>query len=261
MKPPNHKYLFYTSANLLLFSSLQRYLKFILNLELNQKKETSSLSSQTLLVYHQEKENPELLNIMANNKNIKIILLGLDINCTINLLDFTNLKNNFISKLSEDSSTTTQLFTEDELKQKLKNFFHSHGGDSLFEYLNYVTYYFREGPMQFIYDNISCQDYKEKFLMIGLKNWKKFKTNYDNYKYFIKIYELPIKAEELEINILNAEKMIKKISDMSEQELLKENQKIFLDLVETLNKLNDILTSIFRNLSLGQHGLQNPISR
>lgn len=253
MKPPNHKYLFFTESHTLLFSSLQRYLNYILNLKLNpySEAELNSSSSTILLVYQEERENPRLLNVITSNSNLKLVVIGCSSNSTINLIDFANLKNNFSSELSNIDSQSHQLLSKDELKEKLKNFFHSHGEDSLFEYLNWTIYYLREGPTQFVTKNISFQDYNEKFLTVGIKNWNLFKSRYSKYKYFIKLSNVSSNSEKLETEINEADLYIYELSNMNEEIVLKKNEKYFSENIAKVEKIIEVLNALYREFKFG----------
>jgi len=261
MKPPNHKYLFFTESHSYLFFSLQRYFKCILNLKLNPFSQTDLLTSTALLIYQEEKENPELLKILSNHKNIKIILLGFDNNCTINLLDFTNLKNNFTLKLSEDSSSTTQLFTEDELKEKLKNFFHTHGEDSLLEKLNWVKYYLSNGPRLLQQNEISLSDYKEKFFKTGKQYWNSFVGQVNQYEIYFQILGLKVEIDEVISLQDQFAQFVVVLENYPQHSGVHINEPLIKKNIDLSKIIEQILIKIKKDLNIGVSGFQNPGSR
>lgn len=258
MKTLNHKYLFFRKLHPILFSSLHRYFKYILNQKLNPFSAVELVTSlTTILVYQEEKENPELLNIIADNRDIRIVVLGFDSNSTINLCDFVNLKNNFLSALSDDSSLSSELFTKEELIEKLKNFFQSHGEDSLFEYLNWTYYFLSNGPEQFIKNEITYEEYQEAFLAPGLKKWDYFKTRFVKYKDIIKLSIYKATLDELENEINEADNYINDLSRMNREKILLENINFYIEKIEKVKKIDDILATVYRKLSFGQSSFQN----
>jgi len=262
MTTPNHKYFFYTGSHSLLFSSLHRFFDYILNRKLNPFSVAELVASlTTILVYQEEKENPELLKIIADNRNIRIVILGFDSNSSINLCDFVNLKNKFVFELRNNDSRSHQLFTDEELKEKLKNFFHSHGDDSLFEYLNWTYYFLSNGPEQFIKNEITYEEYQEAFLIPGLKKWDYFKSRFVKYKDIIKSSIYKATQDELEIVINEADNYINELSRMDREKILSENIDFYNEKIEKVKKIDDILSAFYRKLSFEGSPLQNTTGR
>lgn len=256
MKPPNHKYFFVTDSHTLLFSSLQRYFKYILNQKLNPFSATESGSSNNVLfVYQEEKENPELLNIIVNDSNINVVVIGYDSNSTINIVDLANLKNNFKSELNTADYKSHQLFTEEELKEKLKNFFQSHGEHSLLEKLSWVKYYLSNGPRLLLQNEISSDEYQTKFLNLGKQYWQSFIKQVNQYKIYFQFLGLKDEIDEiihLQNKFIQYLIVIDNWSNNSETEI---NESLIQKNVDLLKKIEQIFIKIKEDLKIDVPGV------
>lgn len=249
---------FFTNNKVLLLASLQRYSRYILSQELKTFSKSELLtSSDTILVHQNEREAPELLNFLANKQDAKIVIVGFNDSAFLNLIDLSNLKNNLEQIISSAKLNSTQLFTEEELKEKLKNFFHSHGEDSLFEYLNYTTYFLDSGIKQLLSNDISYEEFKNVFLLPGLKNWDKFNLRFLKYKDILKlsIYKPIVNSFEIAIN--DANEFISRLSDMSQEEICKNNIKNFVENIDKVKLVEKILTEFFKRIYIGETHIQN----
>jgi hypothetical protein len=251
------KYSFFTVSNTALFSSLQRYFRYILNQKLNSYSETAFLTSSVLLVHQEEKQNLDVLELVANNNDIKIIILGYDNSSTINLIDFGYLKENFSKVISKGEIYYKKLFSEEELKEKLKNFFHSHGEDSLFEYLNWTYYFLKNGPVQFLSNQTTYEEYINAFLKPGLKKWDYFKSRFLRYKFFIRMSNFEAILKKLETAINEADNYITLLSKLSEEKILRENINFFSQNIEKVTIIDEILNDFYRGHFLGATQIQN----
>ncbi len=252
----------FTETNETLFASIKRYFNYILNQKLNPFSATESdASHKVLFVYQEEKENPKLLNIIVNERNINVVVIGYDSNSTINIVDLANLKNNFESELSNADFESHQLFTEEELREKLKNFFHSHGEYSLLEKLNWVNYYLSNGPRLLLQNEISSDDYQTKFLNLGKRYWQSFVKQVNQYKIYFQFLGLKDEIDEV-INLQN--KFIQfliVIDNWSKNSETEINESLIQKNVDLLKKIMQILIKIKKDLEIGVPGLQNPGSR
>lgn len=258
MKSLNHKYLFFAESHKLLFSSLKRYFNYILNQKLNPFSATESGSlNKVLFVYQEEKENSELLNILVNNSNIEVVVIGYDTNSTINIVDLASLKNNFESELNNADFKPHQLFTVEELKEKLKNFFHSHGEDSLFECLNSVRYYLSNGINQFRNNEITFSDYELYFFVPGVKKWDYFLSRLLKYSNIIKLSNYSSTINELDEIVKSTTKNIQRLTILKDENIFNETDIFFESLIDNLKRIDNILIAFYRKLSFGQSSVQN----
>lgn len=246
---PKKEYIFYyTNDSENLYKSLSRFFNHLLHNKLSSLIEQELPdSNQVIFIHRDEREYPELLKIITTS-NIKTITLGFDNDSSVNLIDFANLKENFLKVFTQGKLTNKELFSEDEIKEKLKNFFHSHGEDSLFEYLNWTIYYLREGPIQFITGNISYQELVANFIKNGAKNWDKFKSRYLKYMLFIKISKYHVDFNEIEKEVNESDKFVCILKEMSEKELQKKDENYFRESIAKIEKVNHIVLGFYRNL-------------
>ncbi|MEM4230814.1 MAG: hypothetical protein QXF25_02980 [Candidatus Pacearchaeota archaeon] len=249
---------YYTKHHPYLFISLKKYFKYIINVQLNFLTINSEVNKNAVVfLLNDEKEEKELLDLLIENMGIKVVTLGYDDNSSINIINFSSLKNRLQKILDSNYKDLKPLFTEEEIKEKLKSFFHSHGEDSLFEYLNWTIYYLREGPIQFISGNINYMEYVENFIKNGLINWDKFKSRYLKYKFYIKISKYHVNFNEIEKEVNESDKYVCYLSEFSEEELLNRDENFFRESIDKIEKVNHIIVRFYRNLPLGQPTLQN----
>jgi len=262
MKSFESKYLFFAVSSTTLFSSLQRYFRYLLNQKLNPFSATESDASHNVLfVYQEEKENPELLNIIVNDSNINVVVIGYDSNSTINIVDLANLKNNFESELSNADFKSHQLFTEEELREKLKNFFQSHGEYSLLEKLNWVKYYLSNGPRLLLQNEINTSEYETKFYKLGKQYWASFIRQVNQRKIYFQLLELKDEIDEV-IGLKNQfDHFVISLDNWSLHPEVKINEPLIQKNVDLLKKIEQILIKIKKDLDIGVPGLQNPGSR
>jgi len=262
MKPPNHKYLFFSVSRTLLFSSLQRYFNYILNQKLNPfSAAESDASHNVIFVYKEEKENPELLKILVNNSNIEVVVIGYDSNSTINIVDLANLKNNFESELSNADFKPHQLFPEEELKAKLKNFFHSHGEDSLLEKLNWVKYYLSNGPRLLLQNEINTSEYETKFYKLGKQYWTSFIRQVNQYKIYFQLLGLKDEIDEV-ISLKNQfDQFVITLDNLSQHPEVQINEPFIQKNIDLLKIIDQILIKIKKDLDIDVSDVQNPGSR
>ena len=255
------KYLFFTKDYLQIFNSLDRYFRYLFNknILLIQQAEIIKQAS-LLLILREERDNPQLLNIVTQT-NIDVITLGFDNDndSSVNLIDFANFKENFSKVLTQGKTYFNELFSEEELKEKLKNFFHSHGEDSLFEHLNWSYYFLSNGPEQFIKSEITYDEYRKDFLSPGLKNWERFKSRFYKYRDIIKLSNYKATLNELESAINEADSYVTKLSGLTGQNLIEEKSNFFKENVEKFKRIDDILSAFYRKLSFAVSPLQNTI--
>lgn len=247
---------YFTRPNTYIFNSLKRYFKYVSSQSLICISTNFSLDDNDLLfILCEEKDDNELINFLVDNPEIKVITFGFNDNSSIDIIDLCNLKNSIQRIIRGNFENVKPLFTNEEIKEKLKNLFHSHGEDSLFEYLNWTVYYLREGPIQFLTKNISYSDYEEKFLAVGLKNWNLFKSRYLKYRYFIKHSNIYSSFEELETAINEADLYINNLSKMNEEKILEKNENFFYENIAKVQNISDILVVIYKDFQLGKTSL------
>jgi hypothetical protein len=252
---------YYTNDSKNLYKSLRRFFNYLLNQNLTGFNEQGSFeSNQGIFICKDEKDNPEPLKIIAQS-NIKTITLGFDYNSSLNLLDFANLKENFYKVITNRELYFKELYLEEEIKEKLKNFFHSHGGDSLFEYLNWTYYFLSNGVEQFIKNEITYEEYQQAFLMPGLKKWDYFKSRFVKYKDIIKFSIYKATLDDLKIAINEADNYINELSRMDKEEILRGNIDFYNEKIEKVKKIDDILSRFYRKLSFEGSPLQNTSGR
>ncbi len=246
-----------TLNNHQLFNSLTRYFNCILKSQLIPLSNLDLLTENSMLFIHKDdKENPELLKALLNKGNLKIFTIGFDEHSAIDLVNLSNLKTNISNILNQVA--VQSLLSDDEIKEKLKNFFHSHGEDSLFEYLNWTIYYIGNGPVQFIQNTINYDEYINLFLTPGLKRWEYFKTRFYKYKEIIKISIYASELSFLEEAINAADSYIMNLKKMNVDDMQKNNIAFYEFNIGKFKKIEDIIGKIYRIWSFGKSPLQNP---
>lgn len=253
------KFYYYSRHNTNLFNSLKRYFKYILNVQLNFLTINSEANKNVVLfLLNDEKEEKELIDVLISNEEIKVVTLGIDNKSSINIINLTSLKNFLQKIINGNYEDLKPLFTEEEIKERLKSFFHSHGEDSLFEYLNWTIYYFLNGPLQLITSNISYNDYLTSFISKGLMNWKNFKEKFLKHMYIIKFSNLQLNYCEIKNLVNEFDLYVDKLYGMPFDEIIKKKEKLFFNNIDKVRRIADILEEIYRNLSFGRPTLQNP---
>lgn len=237
---------FFTKTNPWLFFSLQRFFKYVLNQELKEFTSNAEfLDDDILIIYYDDRENQELQNFFLNNKIPRKYLVGYDQNGLIDLLFTDKLKTELAA--IQSNTTSFQLFTDDEIKEKLKQLFHSHGQESLFEKLSKCQYYLVNGINLFLINELDRDTVNESFLKPGIENWVKYKERFYNYEYYIKIYSKKADWEKLtKLNLLVDDIIIEVKRFTNFDEVLVSEEKV-VTFVVCFNQLNEILL----NFSIG----------
>ena len=257
MHPKKEYIYYYTNDSKNLYKSLRRFFNYLLHQKLSSLNEQElPMSNQVIFFRRDERENPELLKIIIQS-NIKTLTLGFDNDSSVNLVDIANLKENFLKVISQGKLYYKELFSEEELKAKLKNFFHSHGEDSLFEYLNWTYYFLSNGPEQFIKNEITYEEYQTNFLSPGLKNWDLFISRFHKYRGIIQLCNYKATLNELENAINEADSYVNMLSGLTSKNLIESKINFFKENVEKFKRIDDILGTFYRKLSFEGSPLQN----
>jgi len=260
MDSTGNKYLFYTKEYSPLFTSLQRYFNYILKQELNLLSQIELLTStNAILVYQEERENPDLLKIVANNSNIKIIVVGFDSNSSLNLMDFSNIKNNLSKIICSEGSQQTQVFTEIELIDKIQNFFKGHGEESIFQVLNAVVYCFQNYEFYKL-GGLTDEEYKDYYVVPAKSQWDKFLIRFDKYKVYLRLLGYNVEVSEIDNYCVILDEFVKNSSELieaketgDENNLAKVKKNLGL-----IKKIDYFFTTISNKLGLMDAPIQSP---
>jgi hypothetical protein len=258
MNSTRNKYYCFTKDYLYLFTSLQRYFNFILKKELNILSQTELLTStDTVLVYQEERENSELLKVFTDNKVLKIVV-GLDNNSFMNLIDLSHLKNNLLQAINKSGSRPSKIFTEAELKNKINYFFKGHGEESIFQVLNAVMYCFQNYDF-YKAGGLTDEEYKNLFIQPCKMQWAKFLIRFNKYKVYLRLLghdKEIIKIEEycviLDEFVKNSDKLIMMKQAKGDTNLAKVQKTLGL-----LKNIDYFFTKISNKLGLMDAPLQD----
>lgn len=248
MTNKSNQYYLLTQSSMPLFVSIQRFFKYVLNLELKKFNYDSEISINDILITSDdERDNPELLDFLVERNISKIIRIGFDNNGTINLLDLNNLKANLESLLTCDAAS--HIFSEDEVNYKLKNLFHSHGQDSLFEKLSNCQYYISNGIKLYQMGDLDEETFQQNFIKPGIDNWNLFKERINRYHYFLFKKCMKNETERIFQLISSVDHLLeKKLDDINNgQKSLEENN--LDEFVALINQIAEILLNVYGELT------------
>lgn len=241
-------FLYYTLNNKNLFNSLTRYFKQILNSQLIPlSKSNNSVDNCILLVHFDERENPKLLDVLSRNNSIKFILIGHDNRSTIDLIDLSKIKKKILNAINQVDKNRGFLFTKAELKEKLKNFFHSHGEESIISDLNFIHYAVSNYSL-YVYDEIDYENYYSSFLIPAIKRFSSIEAKLVRFSPFIVMSGF---GEELSV-LIEKFPELKTFFKSIDTDLLRQKNAESVKNIElilaSLSEINDILNKIFNKL-------------
>jgi hypothetical protein len=178
---------YYTNSQHELFNSVERYFHFILNYKLSpiDRQSPGVKRNSRLLVWSEEKEQPEFLNIVNTRQQKSVITLGVDETFAINLLHLDKLNLSLTNILNIPDGQHQPPFTREELLLKAQSFFKSHGEESLLSSLNWTIYYISNGPVLFKNGECTWNEYQTNYLNPGVANWKAFKEKLAKYGIYL----------------------------------------------------------------------------
>jgi hypothetical protein len=233
----------------LLFDSLKRYFKYILecNLESVEEGIYSSVNTLKIFLLNELHVKEEFVIEYSDLTNYSIVLLGLGDPNSLNLLEFSQLSNNLKNLLN--LSFSQQLFSDDEIKSKLKNLFHSHGQDSLFEKLSNCQYYISNGIKLYSIGELDEETFQHNFIKPGKDSWNLFKERLNRYRYFLHQKCQINEIDEIFLLISSIDQLLDKMIDniKSGEKSFEENN--LDEFIALINQINEILLQIYRNLS------------
>lgn len=232
-------------------ASLKKYLNYVLNwnviqLTENQQNQTSSI---IILIDEDIEINNQLLKKITKLNKYKIIVLGKrNINNTnyINILEITNF-NNMLNKYTNNlERNLNDLFFIKSIEEKVDIFFKGHGKCSLFDGLNWTSYYISNGIKLYNRNKLNWKEFSETYLQPGIDYWGNFQNRFNKYKSYLII--LGFQKEVLNIfkkvedfnnfaDILKKsdQKNVKKIDNNA----LKNNINILGEIDKQLNKIKN----------------------
>jgi hypothetical protein len=242
---------FTTAGSAFLFKSIVRYLTNVLGIpiqNISADSWTPDSNPVHILILKEERTEADFLRRVYSPRNCNYIVLRYGEGPGVNLLNLSGLKDQFLIAFRPE--VNAQLFTESELRTLLKRFFTSHGGDSLFESLNWVTYYLQNGVDELQTGKINFDGY-QCFLTPGLKKWSEFKSRFEKYKFIAAFSSFAEDFINLNIlvNVVDADiKHIKALNEVGVISLKKNN---IAEYLENIRKIDYILTEILRNIGYG----------
>lgn len=257
------KNLYFTYNNKLLFSSFNRYLKFIFNSGI----QSIDLLQVDLNVVHkifvlqEEKENPEFLKLIEILPITKFIVIDYNGDSNLNLLDQFRLYTRTQEILKPDYIPIVPLFTQTELILKVKNFFKGHGEKSLFSGLDWARYFLSNGPILYNQNEITHDEFTKNFLSPGISYWINFCERFNRYNIYLKLLKYKNEVEAIKSLILKFNNFIPKLNELSLPDVKSELTKYSSENIGILSKIDEILTTISRDLNIGEFPVQNFSSR
>lgn len=237
----------FTGNNPELFSSLRRYFYYVLGCDLKPIQSVIGLIHDAIiLLLNEEKVKENFVSryyelLLLNNQ---IILFGFSGEEKLNLMQFSKLKS-LLSDI-DISPVYPPLFTIDEIKEKLKNFFHSHGEESIFSDLNFIQYAVGNYSL-YLYDEIDFENYHAAFLKPAIKRFQSFETKLNKYSDYIILAGYEEEILLLRDSIPNLKNLFVEVNLASEEKNDKSVKKIEL-IIGSLTEINDILNKIFNKL-------------
>jgi hypothetical protein len=258
MERTEREYYYYTKNHYLLFHSLQRYLKYILDIDLIEYSDSSGINKNDILfIYSEERENTSLLNLLTSVNSI-IVTLGVSNKYMINLLDTSILKMKFTSVLDANSRIHHPPFSQEELNKKIDLFLKDHGPSSLFERLNNLRYYIVNGIKMYITGDLRFDESKEDFLLKGIESWQGFIARFKKYSPYLILAGYRTKMEEIKTNSDLFNNFINDLDLSLTRDKIEISSEILNQNIELLKKIDEILSGISKELGGSNELLQDP---
>lgn len=252
---------FFTNRYQRLFKSLQRFTKYTCNKTLYDYNKIDAKKDHKLKIFicKDECENPGLLRVISDNfgRGNLFISLGYNDNSSVNLFDFANLHSRLQQVFEEKYVPDSPLFTEQELKEKISRFFKSHGQESLFDGLNWVRYYLKNGTLLLLQEEITIQEYQSKFYIPLLQYWDEFTTRFSKYKVYLKFLGYSSEINRIKKNTAEFGKFIENRLVIHDIQSISFNKQVVQNHTALLKELDNILTGIARDLEIGDQPVQN----
>lgn len=245
-------YHYYTKDYQRLFTSLERYFRFVLNHKLTpiNRKGSEDKKNICLLVWTEEKEQSEFPNIINIRQPKSVITLGVDDTCVINLLYLDELNLSLTNILNTSKGQIQPPFTREELLIKVQSFFKGHGEESLLSCLNWTMYYLSNGPKLLQANECTWDEYQTNFLRPGLNNWQIFTKRFEKYYIYLELLEFKKEVGEIKQQIMAFDQIANKF-EISNETAIKALNSVTLDeWFAGLLKIDEILVNIKNTLGV-----------
>ena len=251
-------YYYFNGNNVSLFRSLERYFRYVLDstLKLLHPQNVNSSKDFRILLLNDEKVKEKFRNNFSGLQNYSIILLSLSESNGLNLLQFSEYKNNLKEALN--SNLSMPLYTEAELKEKLKNFFKGHGEESILKTLSHVEYALTNYPA-YRAGLFTKLEYVNILLSKASKAWRNFIERFNKNRVYLELLGIKENIKELEIIINEICPFLTTFKENVKKDSISETEvKIILDKIK---KIDYFLIQISKELKLGDAPIQYSNSR
>lgn len=162
--------------------SLEHYFRYVFKRELTLIKDSLSDIKGYYILFILNNDSEEfgsLCKVLYNNK-IKISnirTLGSNNHSDVNLLDYKNIKSNFITCLNSEYQLKRKNIPW--VSDKISVFFKGHGDQSLLSCIGWVNYYLNNYFSLVSLGDIALDELNKTFLEPGILNWNEFVRKFE----------------------------------------------------------------------------------
>ncbi len=219
----------------------------IFDIEVSILKDKGTSNKSIIIIDEESSINEDLMTVFNDYSNLKIIIVGLSKKSNeyyVNLLDLSQLKNNFQNAFENKKTGLLPLLLLKNIKQQIRSLFKSHGEKSLFDLLNIIRQSVSIGPGLIKQDIVDWEEYEKNYLKPGLRNWEAFKIRFKKHKDYLKVCGFDNETDEIESNINNIQQYIDKLKTMTKDQVNRLNEDEIRLNADRLKNIDLVLTKI-----------------
>jgi len=227
--------------------AIRRFLKYVFNKDSSLLEKESVLDNSTVLIDEDSPVDKDWLDFFTKYSNTTKVILGISRKSNevyVNLLDLSHIKINFQTAIHSRETGTSPLLFIRNIEQKITSLFKAHGEKSIFDLLNKTRQAICNAPELIKNDLIDWKEYKESYIISGIKNWEAFKKRFNKYKDYLEVCGFDNEIDEVESNINNIQKYIDKLRSLTKDQVNRLNEDEIPLNADHLKNIDHVLTKI-----------------
>lgn len=245
----------FLSTNKSTVKVLSRYCRYVMNWhiidyisgEISGKKQIVFMIDEDVCLG--EKEIKAILSF----SNPKIIIFGIRSvhkSNYINLLAFSELKNNLVIALENARSAGKFILNIKDVNSKVRTFFKGHGERSLFACLTDARHYCVNGINLYRTAEITDNDYQNVFKKYGHEGWQTFISRFEKYKIYLDLAGYKSEIVSIDDLVQKFNSWWESVYKMNKDDLIHIEEKSIHESSGWLKSIDAILMKIKQELNI-----------
>jgi hypothetical protein len=242
-------YLF-TKKHQSLFPSLSRYFRFIFGITLFSACIEKDDIQPVVILFEDEKEDLCVMKTIADNEDVRIIILGLSTKSPISLIKLSEFNMRLKIAINNPAIAKSMLYKPEELIPMVSSFFRTHGKSSILQDLTNTIYYLKNGILMFQSKDLDWDDAETKFLRPAAHWWNVFVERIDRYQSCFILLGMGADIQEINDNVALLSEFISTIKKFDRQIIQGLRIETIEQIIGCLGKIFDVLSNMGQRLGI-----------